>query len=72
MRSHTAAHILAAVMNKEAGVLITGNQLEEEKVRFDCDILPDLKVGASKHLEACGCWIVHMEGHRPSDLFCPA
>lgn len=35
MRSHTAAHVLAAVMNKEAGVLITGNQLEEDKVRFD-------------------------------------
>ncbi len=35
MRSHTASHVLAAIMNKEAGVLITGNQLEEEKVRFD-------------------------------------
>lgn len=38
MRSHTAAHILAAVMNKETGVLITGNQLEEDKVRFDFNL----------------------------------
>lgn len=35
MRSHTAAHVLAATMNKETGVLITGNQIEEDKVRFD-------------------------------------
>ncbi len=38
MRSHTAAHVLAAVMNKEASVLITGNQLEEDKVRFDFNL----------------------------------
>jgi misacylated tRNA(Ala) deacylase len=35
MRMHTAAHLLAATMNKELGVLITGNQLGEEKTRFD-------------------------------------
>ena len=35
MRSHTAAHVLGATMNKEAGVLITGNQIEEDKIRFD-------------------------------------
>lgn len=35
MRMHTAAHVLAATMNKELGVLITGNQLGEEKTRFD-------------------------------------
>lgn len=35
MCSHTAAHVLGSIMNKEAGVLITGNQLEEDKVRFD-------------------------------------
>ncbi|MEM4359006.1 MAG: alanyl-tRNA editing protein AlaXM [Candidatus Bilamarchaeaceae archaeon] len=38
MRSHTAAHVLAAVMNKNAGVLITGNQIEEDKVRFDFNL----------------------------------
>jgi Ser-tRNA(Ala) deacylase AlaX len=35
MRMHTAAHVLAAMMNRELGVLITGNQLEEGKARFD-------------------------------------
>jgi len=35
MRMHTAAHALAATMNKELGVLITGNELGEEKTRFD-------------------------------------
>jgi misacylated tRNA(Ala) deacylase len=35
MRSHTAAHVLAAFLNKGTGALITGNQLEEDHVRFD-------------------------------------
>ncbi len=35
MRMHTAAHVLAAIMHRELGVLITGNQLEEERARFD-------------------------------------
>ena len=35
MRSHTAAHTLAALLNKGTGALITGNQLEEDHVRFD-------------------------------------
>jgi len=35
MRSHTAAHVLAALLNKGTGALITGNQLEENHVRFD-------------------------------------
>ncbi len=35
MRMHTAAHVLGATMYKEFGVLITGNQLEEDKARFD-------------------------------------
>ena len=35
MRSHTAAHVLAALLNKGTGALITGNQLEEYYVRFD-------------------------------------
>jgi len=35
MRSHTAAHTLAALLNKGTGALITGNQLEEAHVRFD-------------------------------------
>ncbi len=35
MRSHTASHILASILWKDAGALITGNQLEIDKVRFD-------------------------------------
>jgi misacylated tRNA(Ala) deacylase len=35
MRSHTAAHVLAALLNKATGALITGNQLDEDQVRFD-------------------------------------
>ena len=35
MRMHTAAHILSAVFSKEAGALITGNQLDLEKSRID-------------------------------------
>ena len=35
MRSHTAAHVLAALLNKGTGALTTGNQLGEDHVRFD-------------------------------------
>ena len=38
MRSHTAAHVVAGLLNKETGALITGNQLEEDHVRFDFSI----------------------------------
>ena len=35
MRMHTAAHVLGAVMHRELNVLISGNQLETDKARFD-------------------------------------
>ena len=35
MRMHTAAHILAGMFASETGALITGNQIEEDKSRFD-------------------------------------
>ena len=35
MRSHTAAHVLASMLNQGTGALITGNQIEEDHVRFD-------------------------------------
>jgi Ser-tRNA(Ala) deacylase AlaX len=35
MRMHTAAHVLGSTMHRELGVLITGNELGEEKTRFD-------------------------------------
>ena len=38
MRSHTAAHVLASLLNQGTGALITGNQLEEDHVRFDFNL----------------------------------
>ena len=35
MRSHTAAHVLASLINLGTGALITGNQLEVDHIRFD-------------------------------------
>jgi len=38
MRMHTAAHVLSAIMHRELGALITGNQLEPDKTRFDFNL----------------------------------
>lgn len=38
MKMHTTAHILSAVVNQEAGALITGNQIDLEKSRIDFDL----------------------------------
>jgi misacylated tRNA(Ala) deacylase len=35
MRSHTAAHLFASLLCTGTGALVTGNQLEEDKTRFD-------------------------------------
>jgi len=35
MRMHTAAHVLAAVMHRALGALISGNQIEAGRTRFD-------------------------------------
>jgi len=35
MRSHTAAHIICEVINRETGALITGNQLNVDQSRID-------------------------------------
>ncbi|MBI2649827.1 alanyl-tRNA editing protein [Candidatus Woesearchaeota archaeon] len=35
MRMHTAAHLLISIFNKESNVLITGNQIDEDKTRID-------------------------------------
>ncbi|MBN2111981.1 alanyl-tRNA editing protein [Candidatus Woesearchaeota archaeon] len=35
MRMHTASHVLSGVFQKEAGALITGNQLDTDKSRID-------------------------------------
>jgi len=38
MRSHTASHTLASVLWKETRALVTGNQIELDKVRFDFNL----------------------------------
>ncbi len=38
MRMHTAAHALVGIMNKEAGVLITGNQIDVDQSRIDFNL----------------------------------
>ena len=38
MKSHTAAHVISTVINRETGALITGNQLYENKFRVDFDL----------------------------------
>ncbi len=35
MRSHTSAHVFASLLCIGTGALVTGNQLEEDKIRFD-------------------------------------
>ena len=35
MRSHTAAHLFASLLCNGTGALVTGNQLELDKIRFD-------------------------------------
>lgn len=35
MRSHTAAHVFASMLCNGTGALVTGNQLDVDKVRFD-------------------------------------
>ncbi len=35
MRSHTASHVMSAVMHDDYGAKITGNQLSEDKIRID-------------------------------------
>jgi misacylated tRNA(Ala) deacylase len=35
MRSHTAAHLFASLLCNGTGALVTGNQLEQDKIRFD-------------------------------------
>jgi misacylated tRNA(Ala) deacylase len=45
MRSHTAAHLFASLLCNGTGALVTGNQLETDKIRFDFSLerfSPDL------------------------------
>ncbi|MCJ7770266.1 alanyl-tRNA editing protein, partial [Candidatus Bathyarchaeota archaeon] len=38
MRTHTASHLFASLLCNGTGALVTGNQLEEDKVRFDFNL----------------------------------
>ncbi len=38
MRMHTTAHILCAIVNRETGALITGNQISPESSRIDLNL----------------------------------
>lgn len=38
MRSHTAAHLFASLLCTGTGALVTGNQLEQNKIRFDFNL----------------------------------
>ena len=38
MRMHTASHLLAATLNREHGVLITGNQVDTVQTRMDFNV----------------------------------
>jgi len=38
MRMHTSAHILSAVVNRESGALITGNQISPDQSRVDFNL----------------------------------
>jgi misacylated tRNA(Ala) deacylase len=38
MRSHTAAHVVASLLNQGTGALITGNQLDLDHIRFDFNL----------------------------------
>ncbi len=38
MRSHTAAHIVSSLIHQQTNAMITGNQLDTEKVRIDFNL----------------------------------
>lgn len=57
MRSHTAAHVFASLLCVGTGALVTGNQLEEDKIRFDFS------------LEDFNRSILEEYVHRANDLF---
>lgn len=51
MRSHTAAHVVSAVIHKKTGALITGNQLSIEKIRIDYSLEEFDPLAFVKYLE---------------------
>jgi len=52
MRSHTAAHILSEVIYKDTNTLITGNQLDTDKVRIDFSLQDFNKEKMQEYIES--------------------
>jgi misacylated tRNA(Ala) deacylase len=59
MRSHTAAHVVSEVIHRGTGALITGNQLELDKVRIDFSLEPFDPAAFSKYIEEANGIIAH-------------
>lgn len=51
MRSHTAAHMFASLLCTGTGALVTGNQLEEDKIRFDFSLEKYDREILQKHID---------------------
>ena len=51
MRAHTAAHVVSEIIHRQTGALITGNQLELDKVRIDFSLEAFDSAAFAKHLE---------------------
>ncbi|QQG49567.1 MAG: alanyl-tRNA editing protein [archaeon] len=52
MRMHTAAHLLSAVVNRETGALITGNQISPDESRVDFNLEDFRKEKVEQYVQA--------------------
>ena len=57
MRMHTAAHIIDAILYKDAGALCTGNQLglDKSRIDFSLDVLDREKI--QQYIDAANEWV---------------
>ncbi len=69
MRLHTAVHVLAAVINKRTGALITGNNLDPEKSRMDFNLENFDKDAFMEYVEEAN--KILAEGHPVKIYFLP-
>jgi misacylated tRNA(Ala) deacylase len=51
MRTHTAAHIVSEIIHRQTGAMITGNQLELDKVRIDFSLEQFDPAAFAKYIE---------------------
>src|SRR6266571_2809546 len=52
MKMHTTAHILSAIVNRETGALITGNQITPEESRLDLSLEQFDRTKFDRYIEA--------------------